>query len=32
VPTAADATVTRKANDAIVEFEVDDIDAATSSG
>jgi hypothetical protein len=32
LPTAADATVTRKVNDAIVAFEMDDIDAATSSG
>jgi hypothetical protein len=32
LPTAADATVTRKVNHAIVAFEVNDIDATTSSG
>jgi uncharacterized protein len=30
--TAADTTVARKVNDVIVAFEVDDLDAATSSG
>jgi len=30
--TAADTTVARKVNNAIVAFEVDDLDAATSSG
>ena len=30
--TAADTTVTRSVNDAIVAFEVDDVDVATSSG
>jgi uncharacterized protein len=30
--TAADTTVARKVDDAIVAFEVDDLDAATSSG
>ena len=30
--TAADTTVARKVNDAIVAFEVDDLDTATSSG
>jgi uncharacterized protein len=29
---AADATVTRRVNDAIAAFEADDIDTATSSG
>ena len=32
VRTAADTTVARKVNDQIVAFEVDDLDAATSSG